>query len=36
VDEIDRKILKSLEKIEPDEDEAFFISILQSETVICG
>jgi hypothetical protein len=30
VDEIDRKILKSLEKIEPDEDEAFFISILPS------
>ena len=28
-DEIDRKILKS-EKIEPDEDEAFFISILPS------
>jgi hypothetical protein len=29
-DEIDRKILKSLEKIEPDEDEAFFISVLPS------
>ena len=27
-DEIDKKILKSLEKIEPDEDEAFFISVL--------
>ena len=29
-DEIDRKILKLLEKIEPDEDEAFFISVLSS------
>jgi hypothetical protein len=29
-DEIDRKILKSLEKLEPDEDEAFFISVLPS------
>jgi hypothetical protein len=29
VDEIERKILKS-EKIEPDEDEAFFISVLPS------
>jgi len=29
-DEIDRKILKSLEKIEPDEDEVFFISVLPS------
>jgi len=29
-DEIDRKILKSLEKIEPDEDEAFFFSVLPS------
>nr|CAD7458902.1 unnamed protein product [Timema tahoe] len=29
-DEIDRKILKSLEKIEPNEDEAFFISVLPS------
>ena len=29
-DEIDRKILKSVEKIEPDEDEAFFISVLLS------
>ena len=29
-DEIDRKILKSLEKTEPDEDEAFFISVLTS------
>ena len=29
-DEIDRKILKSLEKIEPDEDEAFFVSVLPS------
>jgi len=29
-DEIDRKILKSLEKIEPDEEEAFFISVLPS------
>ena len=29
-DKIDRKILKSLEKIEPDEDEAFFISVLPS------
>ena len=29
-DEIDTKILKSLEKIEPDEDEAFFISVLPS------
>ena len=29
-DEIDRKFLKSLEKIEPDEDEAFFISVLPS------
>ena len=29
-DEIDRKILKSLEKIEPDETEAFFISVLPS------
>jgi len=28
--EIDRKILKLLEKIEPDEDEAFFISVLPS------
>ena len=30
IDEIDRKILKSLEKIEPDKDEAFFISVLSS------
>jgi len=30
IDEIDRKILKSLEKIEPDEDETFFISVLPS------
>jgi hypothetical protein len=29
-DEIDRKILTSLVKIEPDEDEAFFISVLPS------
>ena len=29
-DEIDRKILKSLRKIEPNEDEAFFISVLPS------
>ena len=29
-DKIDRKILKSLEKIEPDEDETFFISVLPS------
>ena len=29
-DEIDRKILKSLEKIEPGEDKAFFISVLPS------
>ena len=29
-DEIDRKILKLLEKIEPDENEAFFISVLSS------
>ena len=29
-DEIDGKILKSLEKIEPDEDEAFCISVLPS------
>ena len=29
-DEIDRKILKLLEKIEPDEDEASFISVLPS------
>ena len=29
-DEIDKKILKSLEKIEPDEDGAFFISVLPS------
>jgi len=29
-DEVDRKILKSLEKIEPDEDGAFFISVLPS------
>jgi hypothetical protein len=29
-DEIDRKILKSLREIEPDEDEAFFISVLPS------
>jgi hypothetical protein len=30
VDEIGSKILKSLEKIEPDEDEAFFISVLSA------
>lgn len=29
-DEIDRKFLKSLEKIEPDEDEAFSMSVLPS------
>jgi len=29
-DEIGRKILKSLEKMEPDEDEKFFISVLPS------
>ena len=29
-DEIDRKILKSVEKIEPDEDETFFMSVLPS------
>ena len=29
-DEIDRKILKSLGKIEPDEDETFFMSVLPS------
>ena len=29
-DEIDRKILKALEKIEPDENEVFFISALPS------
>ena len=29
-DETDRKILKSFEKIEPNEDEAFFISVLPS------
>jgi hypothetical protein len=29
-DEIDIKIQKSLEKIEPDEDEEFFISVLPS------
>jgi len=29
-DEIDRKILKSLKKLEPDEDEAFFISVRPS------
>jgi len=29
-DEIEKKILKSLEKIEPDEDGAFFISVLPS------
>ena len=29
-DEIDKKILKSLEKIEPNEDEAFFVSVLPS------
>jgi len=29
-DEIDRKILKSLEKIDPNEDAAFFISVLPS------
>ena len=34
-DEIDRKIMKSLEKIELDEDEAFFISVLPSVTIFC-
>jgi len=34
-DEIDRKILKSLEKIEPDEDDAFFISVLPSVRIFC-